>query len=59
MSETIKVVCRFRGGQDSEDSWIFSPNGVSLESPAYGGYSSKKFTFDSVLDSDSTQDTAY
>ena len=38
---------------------MFDPNGVSLESPAYGGYSSKKFTFDSVLDSNSTQDTAY
>mmetsp|Transcript_17352 Transcript_17352/g.20563 ORF Transcript_17352/g.20563 Transcript_17352/m.20563 type:complete len:83 (+) Transcript_17352:80-328(+) len=59
MSETIKVVCRFRGGQESEDKWNFDPNGVTIKSPADGQRGRKTFTFDRVLNSDSTQEQAY
>ena len=78
MSESIKVVCRFRGGQEvssyashpimslnlslfiyqSEDAWTFDPNGLTVKSPA-GKRDPKTFTYDKVLNSDSSQSEAY
>ena len=58
MSEAIKVICRFRGGQDSEDRWIFGADGISVKSPA-GKRSEKDYVFDRVLNSDSSQAVAY
>ena len=37
---------------------MFDPNGVTVKSPA-GRRESKTFTYDKVLNSDSTQDVAY
>ena len=76
MSESIKVVCRFRGGQESENLWRFMPDGLSVKSPGNevsaniddrlqvkkgpaGQKDSKTFTYDKVLNSDSTQADAY
>lgn len=60
MTETIKVVCRFRGGQDAEkDKWTFDADQLSLTSPDVGPYGNKKFTFDKVHDSNSTQEESY
>ena len=60
MTETIKVICRFRGGQDAEENkWKFDPDGLSLTSPDQGPYGNKKFTFDRVHDADSTQEQSY
>ena len=42
----------------SEDQWFFDPNGLTVKSPS-GARESKTFTYDRVLDSDSTQETAY
>ena len=41
-----------------KQGWFFDPNGVTVKSPA-GARESKTFTYDSVLDSDSTQEQAY
>jgi len=38
--------------------WKFEPNGLTVKSPA-GKRESKTFTYDKVLDSDSTQAEAY
>ena len=42
----------------SEDSWYFAPNGETVKSPG-DAKKAKSFTFDRVLNSDSTQETAY
>ena len=42
----------------SEDKWYFDPNGLTVKSPE-GARDAKTFTYDRVLNSDSTQEQAY
>jgi hypothetical protein len=60
-SESIKVVCRFRGGQGDNPDWVFLPDGASLVAPkmAANSLDAPQFTFDSVLDSDVNNETMY
>jgi hypothetical protein len=61
MGESIKVVCRFRGGQGDNENWQLHPDNKSLSAPqlVLGGTSDMNFTFDSVLDSDINQEIMY
>ena len=59
MAESVKVCCRFRGGQECGNDWQFHPDGLSLTSPGGSAYPSQKFTFDALMDSDSSQEKAY
>merc|ERR1711957_129106 len=60
-SESIKVVCRFRGGQESDPDWTFHPDGKTIEAPKMNQSVREKprFTYDSVLDSDVNNEDMY
>jgi len=51
-AESIKVICRFRGGQEDNPGWKFNEDGVSLRAPSQfpGAQSGRTFTFDGVVD---------
>ena len=60
MSESIKVVCRFRGGQLAAEEWQMGEDEQSVSTPSLiAGMPAHTFTFDRVLDYDSTQQAAY
>ena len=60
MAEAIKVVCRFRGGQQSGQDWQFPKDNKSLKAPALiKSNTGKTFTFDRVLDEDVNQEVMY
>ena len=67
MSETIKVVIRFKGREELEQQeardWTLSPDGKQLQAPNLEGSKAQpgdlKFTFDHILDSDCDQENMY
>ena len=60
-AESIKVICRFRGGQEDNPNWKFNEDGVSLRAPSQfpGSQNGRTFTFDRILDKDIDQETTY
>ena len=59
--ETIKVVCRFRGGQGDNPDWQFMEDGKSLIGPKINQAVAEppKFTFDKVLNSNIGNEEMY
>ena len=51
-AESIRVVCRFRGGQEENSGWKFNEDGISMKAPSVipGQQSGRVFTFDRILD---------
>lgn len=60
-SDSIKVVCRFRGGQASNELWDLLDDGKSCIAPQVkvGQGIKNKFAYDAILDSDVGQEEMY